>query len=199
MPCTAALLCDTRLPVAGLPDLFASDDESDAPDLLAPRPPHLQDVASAAQADAELHAQDEMPELVTSSDSGSDNVPPLVSDSDDGREDLVSIHESDYEESLSNENSAYDDMPPLLPPGFTSTFTDLSATHQPMTLDQLDAVDQLSHVMEESEGVAASGNLVSPAYISPRPSSPASLLHTPLLLCSLYSLFFVDHCGKAKG
>ena len=179
--------------------MIASDDELED-HLPAPSPPHLQHVANAAQADAELHNQDEMPALVTSSDSNSDGVPALESDSDDDGEDLVSVHESEYEESLSDENSAFDEMPPLLPAGYTSSFTELGANHhQPMTLDQLDAVDQLSHVMEESAGVAASGNRVSPVSTSPWPSlSMRDPQHCLLLLAgSLSSCFGIRLCVPA--
>lgn len=163
----------------GLPDLIgSSSDERDAHDL--PVLSHLQDAVNAAQSDAELHNQDQLPALVSSSDSGSDSVPDLESVSD--HDDIYFDHDSDDTEPY--EGNGHDEMPPLIdihghmPADFTTSFTDLGG-NQPLTLDQLDAVDRLSHVMEEAEDVAASGNLVRPVQPShPIPHSPRSLRST---------------------
>ena len=162
--------------------MVGSDDEDDILD-------NLPAVGNAAHADAQPHGQDDMPALVTSDDSASDSVPDLESDGGDD-EDVFLDHDSDYEDSLSDEDDSNDEeLPPLvdiLPRGFdTASFTNLGdpghshpitleqldemihlGSNQPLTLDQLDAVDQLSHVMEESADVAASGNLVSLVYLT---------------------------------
>lgn len=147
---------------AGIPDLVGSDDEDDAPHVPASaHHPNLQDLVTAAHAGAQSRVPDDMPGLVTSDDSGSDSVPDLESDHNYGEDDHLD-HDSKYESSLSDEDQDDDALPPLVDIHrglFTASFTDLGNT-QPMTLDQLDAVDRLSHVLEESEDVAASGNLV---------------------------------------
>ena len=163
----------TFCPPAGIPDLVGSDDEDDAPHV--PASDHhlnLQDLVTAARFAPHAGAQsrvpddipglDDMPGLV-SDGSESDSVPDLESDHDyeEDADDHLD-HDSEYESDLSAEDQDEDALPPLVDIQrglFTASFTDLSNT-QPMTLDQLDAVDRFSHVLEESEDVAASGNLV---------------------------------------
>lgn len=177
---------------AGIPDLVGSDDEDDVP--ASDHHHNLQDLGTAAHfaahfaphAGAQSRVPDDMPGLVTSDDSGSNNVPDLESDHDyDEDEDAHLDHDSEYESDLFDEEDQDDDaLPPLVDIQrglFTASFTDLGNT-QPMTLDQLDAVDRLSHVLEESENVAASGNLVCfcfslEALLYPHPP-PTPPLHT---------------------
>ena len=185
---------------AGIPDLVGSDDEDDAPHAPASdHHLHLQDLATAARfaAAAQSRVPDDMPGLVTSDDSGSDSVPDLESDPDYAEDaDDHLDHDSEYESDLSDEDEDDDALPPLVDIQrglFTASFTDLSNT-QPMTLDQLDAVDRLSHILEESEDVAASGNLVCfcfPGSAPPPPPSPPSprvLKPASLFLCNLLAL-----------
>ena len=151
------------------------DGEENVPDLPASNH-NLQDLVSAAHVGAQSHGPEVMPPLVTSDDSGNDSVPDLESEHDDEAD----VHyDSEYDDYESDEDD--NELPPLvdIPRGLrTVLFTDPDSS-QPMTLDQLDAVDQLSHVMEESEDVATSGNLVHPCLlIPPSPTHPYAL--TPL-------------------
>ena len=165
---------------AGIPDLVDSDDdgEENVPDLPASNH-NLQDLVRAG---AQSHGLDDLPPLVTSDDSGSGSVPDLESDHGD-HEDVHFDHDSEYDDSESDEDDS--ELPPLvdIPQGLhTASFTDLGSS-QPMTLDQLDAVDQLSHVMEESEDVAASGNLVCRRLPPHPPSQRYNLTPMCVQLC----------------
>ena len=130
-----------------------------------------EDLAEVARAG--LSALDGMPALVTIDDDSTgnssglpdlesdhgDDLPGLESDHDDEDEEYFDYGESEYESSLSGDD---DDLPALVhvPPRFTSSVTNLS--HAPLTLDEQDAVDKLSHELEASEVVVASSRLVSP-------------------------------------
>ena len=124
----------------------------------------LQDLVSAAHAGAQSHGPDDMPPLVTSDDSGSDSVPDLESDHDDDDDEDIHFDHDNSEFDNIEYDEDYAGLPPLVDISrglHTAPFTDAGSGH-PMTLDQLDAVDHLSHMMEQSEDVAASGNLVCP-------------------------------------
>lgn len=114
--------------------------------------------------DRQATGADEMPALVSSDDSDSDSgLPDLESEHDD---DLY--NDSDYHSSLddSEDDDGDDTLPPLVDfPGILPSASTASVTHlggnPPLNLDQLDAVDQLSHELDKSEGVVASSRLVS--------------------------------------
>ena len=165
---------------AGIPDLVDSDDDGEEH---VSDPPasshHLRGLASAAHAGAQPHGPDDMPPLVTSDDSRSDSVPDLESDYGDD-EDVHFDDDDEYDDAESDHDDI--ELPPLvdIPQGFhTASFTDLGSSH-PMTLDQLDAVDRLSHMLDESEDVAASGNLVCPMF----PTKPPPPCHFATHACT---------------
>ena len=146
-------------------------------DLAAFDDPNWQHLVSAVHAQqAQSHGPDDMPPLVTSDDSGSDSVPDLGSDHEDD-EDAHVEHDNEYDDSESDEDD--NELPPLvdISRGSHTASFDLGSSH-PMTLDQLDAVDQLSHVVEESEDVAASGNLVGCMSLTPPPHHTHQRRHT---------------------